>query len=75
MVSCKTKDMNWKKIESAEGYEVSEEGDVRSIDRVVVSSNGVERFLKGKIISPMDHNRVKVSVGGKRKILRIDKIM
>ena len=67
--------MIWKKIESAEGYEVSEAGDVRSVDRVIKCKNGTTRHLKGKIIEPMNSHRVKVSVGGKRKILRIDEII
>lgn len=46
-------DEQWKPVVGEEGkYEVSNLGDVRSIDRVVVSSNGAVRKLKGKRLKP-----------------------
>lgn len=37
----------------SDAYEVSNLGNVRSIDRYVVSSNGRKRFLKGKMRTPI----------------------
>lgn len=43
----------WLDIEGYEGlYQVSSKGRVRSIDRVLQNSRGVNRHLKGKIITP-----------------------
>ena len=39
-------------IEGHEGYEVSDEGLVRSLDRVITRSDGVTQKLKGKILTP-----------------------
>lgn len=39
----------WREI--SEGYEVSSLGRVRSTDRVIHHSNGIDRFYKGKILS------------------------
>lgn len=40
----------WKPIEGYEGfYEVSDSGDIRSLDREIVKSNGVLQFRRGKI--------------------------
>lgn len=52
----------WKQIVGYEGYyEVSDAGEVRSVDRFVTSSNGVTRFLNG---APM---KLTKSVGKNRK--------
>lgn len=44
----------WKPVKNYEGlYEVSNLGNVRSVDRVVVYSNGRKHFLKGQILKPV----------------------
>lgn len=41
----------WKQIEGYEGYyEVSDSGDVRSVDRYITDSTGKVRFLRGSIM-------------------------
>ncbi len=40
----------WKPIPGFPGYEVSDQGQVRSIDRYVVYSNWLKRFYKGVIL-------------------------
>lgn len=43
----------WKDIPGYEGrYQVSDEGRVRSVDRVITCSNKIRRKLPGKILSP-----------------------
>ena len=43
----------WKDIEGYEGlYEVSNFGNVRSVDRIVTCSNGKKRLRKGRILKP-----------------------
>ena len=43
--------MNWLSIKNYEGlYEVSDTGEVRSVDRVLLDTNQKERFFKGKLI-------------------------
>ena len=42
----------WKKIKGVYGYVVSSGGTIKSMDRVVVSKNGVKKRLKGKELSP-----------------------
>lgn len=41
----------WKKIESFEGYEISNLGRVRSIDRIKITKFGVIRTIKGQLLS------------------------
>lgn len=48
----------WRPIKGYEGlYEVSNCGNVRSVDRVIIDSDGVKRLLKGKIIKPAKQNK------------------
>lgn len=45
--------MNWKQILNFDGYyEVSDQGEVRSVDRIVENSLGIKFRLKGRIIKP-----------------------
>lgn len=47
---------NWKEIKGYEGlYEISDAGNVRSVDRCITYSNGVKHNYKGKIIVPVIH--------------------
>lgn len=62
----------WKDIDGYEGlYQVSNLGRVRSLDRVVVYSNGRECLHKGKIINNHDNGHgyryITLTNGGKRK--------
>lgn len=44
----------WKAVNGYEGwYEVSNFGNVRSVDRVIINSDGVKRLWKGKILKPI----------------------
>lgn len=66
----------WKDIDGYEGmYQVSSLGRVRSLDRVLVMSNGRERFYKGKILNPVVHTGgylyVSLGRGNKRFIHRL----
>lgn len=46
---------NWRPVAGYEGhYEVSDQGNVRSIDRVVINRDGVKRTLRGKMLRPGD---------------------
>lgn len=59
----------WKSIERYEGlYEVSSLGRVRSLDRLVIYSNGKRRIHKGTVLSPGVSNgyyQVSLARGGK----------
>lgn len=62
----------WKEIEGYEGlYEVSDEGRCRSLDRVTVDKNGLEKTLKGKLLKPQSqisgHLSVHLCKNGKPK--------
>ena len=47
----------WRPIKNYETYyEVSNLGRVRSVDRVIIDSDGVKRLLKGKILKPAKNN-------------------
>lgn len=53
----------WRDIPGQSGfYQVSDRGRVRSVDRLVVSSNGLRRNLKGKVLKqrPDEHGRLQV---------------
>lgn len=57
----------WRSVAGHEGYyEVSDLGNVRSIDRTVVQSNGKVRFFPGRVIRPRKQNSGYLSVGLKR---------
>ena len=42
----------WIPIENYPWYQVSNLGRVRSIDKIIIQSNGVERFSKGRVLKP-----------------------
>lgn len=42
----------WKKINGADGYEISNYGRVKSIKRVVMSKNGVMKPIRGGVLNP-----------------------
>ena len=46
----------WKDVKGYEGmYQVSNKGNVKSLDRVVISKNGVSKNLKGKMLAHKKH--------------------
>lgn len=54
----------WLSVAGHEGvYEVSDMGRVRSLDRVLVTSHGVSRRLKGKMLSPTGGEYLSVGLG------------
>lgn len=73
----------WKSLEgivyNGVSYEVSNLGEVRSIDRYVNGKNGCKRFLKGKIIKPKTNNKgyycVNLSSGSKIKTHNIHRLV
>lgn len=42
----------WKPVPSADGYEASDLGNVRSVDRTITLSNGNTRRVRGRMLSP-----------------------
>lgn len=46
----------WKTIEGYEGYEISNLARIRSKDRIVKFSNGIEHFYKSEIMRPVKSN-------------------
>ncbi|HJU45702.1 MAG TPA: NUMOD4 motif-containing HNH endonuclease [Chitinophagaceae bacterium] len=47
----------WKPVNGYEGlYEISQDGNIRSIERIVVTRSGVKRKLKGKLIKSRTNN-------------------
>lgn len=58
----------WRPIPSVKFYEASDDGRVRSIDRLRQTSNGQIRFYRGKEITPSSSNQyghIKGAVAGK----------
>ena len=59
----------WKTIPGFEGYEVSNKGYVRSIDRVITDSRSIDRNLKSRILKFYDgngYNKVILSVDNRK---------
>ena len=48
--------MEFREIEGFEGYEISDTGVIRSVDRYIFLSNGTRRFLSGKELRPKINN-------------------
>jgi hypothetical protein len=70
----------WKKIEGYEGiYEVSNKGRCRSLDRVAVDKNGLQRTLKGRMLQPKaqisGHLSVHLCKNGQPKQLLLHRIV
>ena len=42
----------WRPIADFEGYEVSDQGQVRSVDRYIASKSGVMYWVPGKVLVP-----------------------
>ncbi len=65
--------MEWRPVVGYPGYEISDHGDVRSVDRVIVTKNGVHKRLKGRLLRPTtpgqgktDYRMVWIAGGNKR---------
>lgn len=57
----------WRPIPGYEGlYEVSAHGQVRSLDRIIVGSDGVPQRRKGKILAQITHNKYGHQIVGLR---------
>ena len=71
---------NWKQVPGFEGiYEVSDHGNIRSIDRVVSYKDGRTRRFKGKLLAPRVNEdgylQVQLSVKDKPKTVKIHRIV
>jgi len=53
----------WKDIDNHPGYQVSNKGAVRSIDRYITTSNGSKMFCKGRVLTPQADRRGYLRVG------------
>ena len=48
----------WKPVKGYEGlYEVSDQGQVRGLDKIVSGKNGSNRLLRGRILKLNNHNK------------------
>lgn len=70
----------WKNIPEYEGYcQVSSLGRVKSLDRYIKHNNGIERFLKGRILIPTiskyGYLRIGLNKEGKSKILSVHQLV
>ncbi|ADH03403.1 HNH endonuclease [Bacillus phage W.Ph.] len=70
----------WKPVVGYEGlYEVSNQGNVRSLPRIVEKSNGVKTTVKGKVMTKRLNDRgyheIKLSVGGKGAYKKLHRIV
>lgn len=64
----------WKPVVGHEGlYEVSNYGNVRSLDRVITNKNGVKKKRKGQLLKPTLQKRgyMAVSIGGTKLVHRL----
>ena len=71
--------VEWRDIPGYEGYyQVSNNGDVRSVDRKIINSLGHELSLKGKILKPKkdyEYFRVELNAHGKSKLFFIHRLV
>ena len=70
----------WKDVKGYEGYyQVSNLGNVRSLDRTILCKNGSKRFTTGKILKPQKdyqgYLRVCLNVCGKFKTYRVHRLV
>lgn len=69
--------MEWVKIKFIDGYEVSDEGEVRSIDRVIETKTG-KRIMNGKILKKVNNKgyyTVHLTNNNKAKIYRVSRLV
>lgn len=65
----------WKPISGIKGYEVSDDGQVRSIPRIVVDKNGKEYFRKGKILSQFYNKKGYANVQIKGRVRPVHRLV
>ncbi len=70
----------WRDITGYEGYQVSDLGRVRSLDRIVPYGKGSSKRLKGKILKPSDYKSrpyqaIPLSVESKPKLYRVHRLV
>ena len=73
------KDEIWKEVPNYEGhYEVSNRGNVRSMDRFVTTKNGRKRFYKGKVVKGDVNNgyrRTSFSINSKTRTYKFSQLV
>lgn len=68
--------MSWSSVVGYEDfYEVSTQGEVRSVDRAVYTKNGVKRNLKGKNLKLIDHTSGYLMVSLCRKLFLVHRLV
>lgn len=68
----------WKditEIEELKGYQISNIGEIRSVDRYVVDTNGRKRFYKGKFIKPQTDEDGYLRITRKNKAFFIHRLV
>jgi hypothetical protein len=55
--------MSWLPIQEANGYEVSDLGQVRSVARMLMNAEGVSRAWRGRLLTPWADKNGRLSVG------------
>ena len=60
----------WKAIPKHKGYEVSNKGRVRSINRIMLGKDGINRKFKGRVLSLANNGRMQASLGNNTKPIR-----
>lgn len=69
----------WKDLEGYEGYyQASSWGNIRSVDRVVISTDGKRRSLKGKILKPQinkGYYLINLNKNGKKKKALVSRLV
>ena len=73
------KEVEWRDIPGYEGYyQVSDNGDVRSLDRKIINRLGHELSLKGKSLKPKkdyEYLRVELNIHGEAKLFFIHRLV
>ena len=69
----------WKDIENYEGlYQISNKGNVRSLNRYVLNCHGKQKLIKGKVLKLEDvhgYLRAELSKDGKRRMFRVHRLV
>ena len=69
----------WKKIDLFDGYEVSDDGEVRSLDKIIERKDGIKYHRKGRILKNIlgrdNYYFVHLSVGNKPKLVSVARLV
>ena len=66
----------WRPVPFSEGYEASDDGLIRSLDRVMTGRTGKQMVIKGKLLKPFKKSSGSIFVRlGSKKTRRIDKVL